>query len=157
MVESILIKPEIKPEKLYKCRVYLFCLYVLCQLSVFKIGEICGVGHSTIYRWLNEFNIPIRQRKSIVKKIRVKKIRVKKSNPKRFTYLIKNPDGDFITLKSSIPDLKKCFSCGHDYLFRENGVLGLINNRKGFSHINKFFSFEWFCSKKCKLDWIFKR
>ena len=51
---------EIKKIRLYKCRVYLFCLYILCKKSTYEIGEMCRVGYNTINNWLRKFNIRIR-------------------------------------------------------------------------------------------------
>ncbi|KKL51778.1 hypothetical protein LCGC14_2292090 [marine sediment metagenome] len=43
--------------KKYKCRGYLFCLYILCKMSTVEIGRECEVNRITICRWLKIHNI----------------------------------------------------------------------------------------------------
>jgi len=46
--------------KVYKCPAYLFCNYVLLEMTSPEIGKECGVHLTTILNWLKKFNIRIR-------------------------------------------------------------------------------------------------
>ena len=76
--------------KLYKCRVYLFCLYWLLELPANKIGEDCNVTPNTIYNWLSKFNIPRRTKKEATK-IAMNRPEVKKNHRKVMKLALNKP------------------------------------------------------------------
>ncbi len=96
---KIKLNNKIKP---YKCRGYLFILYVLLEIDVYQIAKECGITYHTIRYWLKKFNItPVR---------------------------------------------KICGFCGNSS-FRD------IAHRNIAQDIPE----HHFCSKKCKINWIYRR
>lgn len=77
--------------KLYRCRVYLFCLYQLLEIPANKIGENCNVTPNTIYYWLSKFDIPRRTKKEATK-IAMNRPEVKRNHRRAMKVALNKPE-----------------------------------------------------------------
>ena len=59
MVDAIIFMGE--EIKLYRCRGYLFCIYVLCKMSTSQIAKECKVQSYIILNQLRKFGFFIRR------------------------------------------------------------------------------------------------
>jgi len=125
-------------EPLYQKKEWLNNQFIKLKKSKKEIAKECGASYNVIDKWLRMHNI-FRINREIVRTM-------------YYIYEIRDLDGNIITIRSAVPNLKKCHNCGWEYLY-SNGKLR-VRKYAGSILENIYHKTLHFCCKECKIAWI---